>query len=72
MTEDGDTEPRFPDVTVQLTGRDSNAGSIMAGVSEALRDAGVDSSTINAWRMEAMSGNYEQLLATAMRWVYVE
>lgn len=34
---------KYPDIEVQLTGRDSNAFAIIAAVSSALRDAGVES-----------------------------
>jgi len=31
-------EPKFPDVVVQLSGRDGNTGAIMARVSDALKE----------------------------------
>jgi len=64
-------EPLY-DVTVQLTGRDGNAGSIMSSVSKALRRAGVPAENVAKFREEAMSGDYNNLLRTAMRWVHVE
>lgn len=67
-----DEEPFYPDVTVKLTGRDSNAGAIMAAVSTALRRHGVKKDVIDRYRKESMSGDYNNLLRTAMRWVEVE
>lgn len=63
--------PRYPDVTVQLVGRDGNAGSIIGAVTRALRHAGYGSQT-HEYVDEAMSGDYDHLLRTTMRWVNVE
>lgn len=63
------TQPKYPDVTVQLTGEDGNAFFIIGRVSQALRRAGVDNDEIEAFRKEAMSGDYDNVLRTAMRWV---
>lgn len=62
--------PKYP-ITVQLTGNDGNAFAIMASVSRALKDHGVDREEVNTFTQEAMSGDYDNLLCTAMRWVEV-
>ena len=62
---------RYPDIDVELSGTDSNAFAIMGQVTKELRRAGVDSSEIDAFRTEAMSGDYDHLLQTCMGWVNV-
>ncbi len=62
---------RYPDIHVQLTGEDGNAYAIMGAVSAALRRAGVSSEEIQQYIEESTSGDYDHLLATAMRWVDV-
>lgn len=65
-------EVRYPHITVVLTGTDGNAGSVMGAVTRELRRHHVTSEEINLFRMECMSGNYDQLLQTCMEWVEVE
>lgn len=62
---------KYPDVHVQLTGEDGNAFAIMGAVSKALRRHGVSVEEITAYQQESMSGDYNNLLQTAMRWVDV-
>lgn len=62
---------RYPDVTVQLTGHDGNAFAIIGTVNRALRHAGHGDET-KAFTEEATSGDYDNVLRTAMRWVNVE
>ena len=62
---------RYPDITVQLTGNDGNAFFIIGAVSSALRRHGVDKEEIDVFTEEAMSGDYDHLLATCMKWVDV-
>lgn len=62
---------KYPDIEVQLTGRDGNAFMIMGLVSHALREAGVPKSEIDAYTEESMSGDYNNLLRTACKWVSV-
>lgn len=63
---------KYPNVTVQLTEQDGNAVYIIARVRTALRRAGVSPVEVDAYAFEAMSGDYQGLLATTMRWVNVE
>ena len=63
---------RYPNVTVPLVGEDGNAFAILGRVQRALRKAGVPKEEIDAFIKEAMSGDYDALLATVMRWVEVE
>lgn len=62
---------KYPDVEVQLSGEDGNAYAIMGRVAGALRRNGVSDKEIKEYREESMSGDYENLIATAARWVTV-
>lgn len=64
--------PLFPDVTVILTGRDGNAFSVLGSVQDAMRRAGIDKKTISEYLDEAMSGDYDHLLRTTMKYVDVQ
>lgn len=59
------------DIEVQLTGEDGNAFGIMAAVVRGMRKAGATPVEVAEFQKEAMSGDYDNLLATAMRWVVV-
>ena len=62
------TAPLFPNVTVQLTGEDGNAFFIIGRVSAALSQGGADKDQISAFQKEAMSGNYDNVLTTCMKY----
>lgn len=62
---------KYPEIEVQLTGEDGNAFTIIGVVRTALRDCGVSHEKIQEFEAEALSGNYDDLLRTAMRWVSV-
>ena len=64
--------PKYPDVEVTLTGQDGNAFAIMGSVTRALRRHGVSNEEINEYSEESMSGDYDNLLRTAMKWVTVQ
>jgi hypothetical protein len=63
---------KFPEVTVQLVGNDGNAFAIIGAVAKAMRRAGIEKEHIDAFMLEATSGNYDHLLQTAMSTVNVE
>lgn len=63
--------PKYPNVVVQLVGRDGNAFAILAAVRKALRRAGVSKEEIDQYVEEAMSGDYDHLLAVTMQTVDV-
>ena len=63
--------PKYPNVKVQLTGQNGNAFNIMGRVTRELRRAGVSADEIDKFRQEATSGDYDNVLQTAMRWVDV-
>jgi len=62
---------KYPDIEVQLVGQDGNAFAIMASVTRGLRDAGISREEIELYQKESMSGDYDNLLRTAMNWVTV-
>jgi hypothetical protein len=64
-------EIKYPEISVQLVGLDGNAFSIMGRVKDALADAGVSKEDQSLYIEESMSGDYDELLRTACRWVNV-
>lgn len=62
---------KYPEIKVSLVGQDANAFAIMGEVSKALRKAGISSDEVKEYTSESMSGDYDNLLRTAMRWVSV-
>lgn len=62
---------KYPEIEVQLTGHDGNAFGIIAAVSRALVRGGVSLEEQSEFQMEAMSGDYDHVLQTAMSWVEV-
>lgn len=63
---------KYPDIEVQLSGKDGNAMFIIGRVGVALKDAGVPSEERSAFADEAMSGDYDNVLQTCMKWVSVK
>jgi hypothetical protein len=59
------------DVEVQLSGNDGNAFAIMGAVKSALKKAGASKEELSEYVSDSMSGDYDHLLQTAMRWVKV-
>lgn len=64
-------EPKFPEITVQLSGNDGNAFSIMAAVLQALRRGGVPKEERDLYTKDSMSGDYDNLINVASQWVNV-
>ena len=63
--------PKYPDSHVTLVGQDGNAFVVLGTVTAALKRAGVPKAERDAFVAEATAGDYDHLLATAMRWVDV-
>ena len=59
------------EVDVELVGHDGNAFSIMGRVTSAMRRANVKREVIDKYRQEAMSGDYNHLLAVTTNYVNV-
>jgi hypothetical protein len=65
-------KPRYPHITVQLTGKNGNAFMILGLCQRAARQAGLPQEEIDTFREEATSGDYDHLLQTAMRWFTID
>ena len=63
--------PKFPDIEVRLSGTDGNAFAIIGAVKRGLRRGGADETEVAQFQSEAMSGDYDNVLRSAMRWVTV-
>jgi len=64
-------EVKYPDIEVKLVGEDGNAFAIMGRVMGALKSAGVSKDEIDAYYAESTSGDYDNLIATAAKWVSI-
>lgn len=63
------SDVKYPHIAVQLTGQDGNAFNLLNIVIQAMKRNDVSNDECNAFMSEATSGNYDQLLATCMKWV---
>lgn len=64
-------ETKYPNVKVKLVGSNGNAFAVLGNVMKAMRKAKLTSEQIQEYQTEAMSGNYDHLLQTTMRYVDV-
>lgn len=62
---------KYPDIKVQLVGKDGNAFSILFRTRQALHKAFVPKEEQDAYMTEATAGDYDHLLQCTMRWVTV-
>jgi hypothetical protein len=60
--------PLHPEVRLRIVGEDGNAFAILGRCRRAAREAGLPKEEISHFFAEATAGNYDHLLATAMRW----
>ena len=60
---------KYPNVRVKLVGEDGNAFAIIGRVTKALRKGGAPDADVKEFQQQAMSGDYNVLLATCMKWV---
>ena len=60
---------RHPHVRVQLVGEDGNAFSILGRVSQAMKREHVSEAEQKAFKDEAESGDYNNLLRTVYQWI---
>ncbi len=65
------SDVKFPNVEVELVGRDGNAFAILGAVKTAMRRGGVSPEDISAYMKEAMAGDYDHLLLVTMQTVEV-
>ena len=59
------------DIEVQLSGNDGNAFAVMGSVMSALKKAGATPEELKQYQEESMSGDYDNLLRVASKWVNV-
>jgi len=64
--------PKYPRAKVRLVGEDGNAFAIIGRTRRALQHAGADADDIATFIREATASDYDQLLATVLRWAEVE
>lgn len=64
-------EVKYPEIEVKLVGEDGNAFAIMGRVASALKGAGVPKEEVDAYYAESTSGDYDNLIATAAKWVSI-
>jgi hypothetical protein len=62
---------KYPEIEVELSGRDGNAFAIMAAVRQALRRNGVAKDEVEEYVKESTSGDYDNLLQVAGNWVTI-
>lgn len=59
-------EIKFPNVKAKIVGGDGNAYAILGAVTTAMRRAGIEAEAIEAYKADAMSGDYDHLLRVSM------
>jgi hypothetical protein len=64
-------KPKY-DISVQLIGENGNAFNIIGKVRKEMKRNGVPNDEIDLFINEAMSGDYNNLLRTCMKYVNVE
>lgn len=65
-------KPKYPNISVKLSGQDGNAFAILGRVLKAMSIAKVSKEERDAFQKEATSGDYDHLLQTCMAWVEVQ
>lgn len=63
--------PKYPDIIVNLSNEDGNAFNILNKVQKGLRNYAVPKEERDLFFNEAISGDYDHLLQTCMKWVKV-
>jgi hypothetical protein len=68
--------PKYPDIVVPMLGEDGNAFAVMGRAKRAIQRSGLDREerkrVLDEYMAEAMSGDYDHLLATTMDYFEVE
>lgn len=60
--------PKYPHITVELTGYDGNAFAVLGRCRQAAQRTELPDEVIAAFMAEAMASDYDHLLQTAMLW----
>ena len=66
------SDPKYPEIVVNLSECDGNAYMLMAKVRKALKRGGISEDEQNAFTEEAKSGDYFNVIDTCEKWVTVE
>ena len=64
--------PKYPNITVELVGKDGNAFNTLGIYRRAMKHTGLSETEINEFTKEATSGDYNHLLATCTEYFNVE
>ncbi len=64
-------QPKYPNINIKLVGEDGNAYSILGRCTLALKRNGLRDE-VEAFRKEATSGDYDNLLRTVLAWFSVD
>ena len=64
--------PHYPHITVALDGTDGNAMALVGKVRRAMDRKGIHDDIVESFVREALSGDYDHVLATLTKWVNVE
>lgn len=64
---------KYPEINLDIDdfSADGNAFALMGKVTRALRRNGVSPEEVEAFRKEATSGGYDELLATCFGWINI-
>jgi len=65
-------EVKYPEIIVELSGQDGDAFAILGAVKKILKKNNIPQEEIDKFFAEAMAGDYDNLIQTAMQWVTVE
>jgi len=65
-------DPKYPDITVPLSGMDGNAMVIISKASRIARHGGLTAHEIADFQKQATSGDYDNVLQTVMEWFDTE
>ena len=68
---DMSARPICPEVSFNLVGEDGNAFAILGRAKRAMKDAGIPKEVMDKFTAEAMSGDYDFLLETCIKWFNV-
>lgn len=60
--------PKYPEISVQLSGEDGNVFSIIGRCRQAMKRAGLPVETIKEFTDEMASGDYDHALQTCFKW----
>lgn len=66
------SDVKYPNIKVKLVGANGNAFMVVGLVLRALRENKVSDSERKQFQNEAMSGDYDNLIQTCLKWVEVE